>query len=98
MWGSIHTLARKPSWARSICTSKYRYTFYPSGHGWQLVNLEANPHEQKNLVNNPKHASLHLELKDRLMEKIILYLRLICFGLVFTKKTFAKKDLVYGLN
>jgi arylsulfatase A-like enzyme len=59
------------SWARSIRTSRYRYTLYPDGHGEQLFDLEADPDEQKNLVNNPERAALHRELKDRLMEQLI---------------------------
>ena len=59
------------SWARTVCTSRYRYTFYPDGHGEQLFDLDADPHEQKNLVNDPEHTSLRRDLKDRLMEQII---------------------------
>ena len=59
------------SWSRTVRTSRYRYTFYPDGHGEQLFDFEADPHEQKNLVNDPVHAALHRELKDRLMEQII---------------------------
>ena len=59
------------SWSRTVRTSRYRYTFYPDGHGEQLFDLEADPHEQKNLVNDPVHAALHRELKDRLMEQVI---------------------------
>ncbi len=59
------------AWARTVRTSRYRYTFYPDGHGEQLFDLEADPDEQKNLVNEPEHAALRRELKDRLMEQII---------------------------
>ena len=59
------------AWSRTVRTSRYRYTFHPDGHGEQLFDLEADPHEQKNLVNDPEHAALNHELKDRLMEQVI---------------------------
>jgi arylsulfatase A-like enzyme len=59
------------TWARTIRTSRYRYTYYPDGNGEQLFDLEADPDEQKNLVSDPEHSSLRQELKDRLMELII---------------------------
>ena len=34
------------TWARTIRTSRYRYTFYPDGNGEQLFNLEVDPDEQ----------------------------------------------------
>jgi len=59
------------AWARSVRTSKYRYTYYPDGNGEQLFDLEADPDEQQNLACDPEHAALRQELKDRLMEQMI---------------------------
>jgi arylsulfatase A-like enzyme len=59
------------SWARTVRTARWRYTLYPEGNGEQLFDLEADPDEQKNLANDPAHAALRGELRDRLMEQII---------------------------
>ena len=59
------------TWARTIRTDRYRYTYYPDGNGEQLFDIESDPDEQNNLINNPEYASVRQELKDRLMELII---------------------------
>ena len=59
------------TWARTIRTSRYRYTYFADGNGEQLFDLEADPDEQRNLANDPEHSSLRRQLKDRLMELII---------------------------
>jgi len=59
------------SWARSVRTDRYRYTYHPDGNGEQLFDLESDPDEQVNLANDPGHALLKQGLKDRLLEQLI---------------------------
>jgi arylsulfatase len=59
-------------WARSIRTERYRYTLYPCGNGEQLFDLMNDPDEQNNLVADPDHAHTRTELRDQLLELIIL--------------------------
>ncbi len=59
-------------WWVSLCTEKYKYIrWLVPGEIEEMYDLEADPDEQKNLVNDPEHTALHRELKDRLMEQII---------------------------
>ena len=61
----------KPTdWARTVVTSKYRYTYYFHG-GEQLFDLELDPEELCNVVREEMYQSVRQELKDILLEKII---------------------------
>ena len=51
---------------------RYRYTLYPRGNGEQLFDLSVDPGEQTNLAGSPQHAGLRQELRDRLLELIIM--------------------------
>mgnify|MGYP006264247359 CR=1 FL=1 len=59
-------------WARTIRTREWRYTYYPQGHGEQLFDLQADPDEQQNLVGDAAHQATRQELRDQLMDLIIL--------------------------
>ncbi len=59
-------------WARTIRTKEYRYTFYPRGNGEQLFDLWNDSDEQKNLAGSPEHAKVRTDLRDRLMELIVM--------------------------
>ena len=59
-------------WARTIRTERYRYTFYPNGNGEQLFDLQEDPDEQCNLFDDPDHAEARRDLRDRLLELIVL--------------------------
>ena len=59
-------------WARTIRTADYRYTFYPNGNGEQLFDLKNDPDEQRNLFNDPAHADVRRDLRDQLLELIVL--------------------------
>lgn len=59
-------------WARTIRTERFRYTTFPGHNGEQLFDLVSDPDEQKNLPGDPAYASVRQELRDRLMELIIL--------------------------
>ncbi len=59
-------------WARTIRTERYRYTMYPCGNGEQLFDLREDPDEQNNRVADPGHARIRTELRDQLLERIIL--------------------------
>jgi arylsulfatase A-like enzyme len=59
-------------WARTVRTRDARYTLYPRGQGEQLFSLREDPDEQKNLAGDPAYASLRREMRDRLLEEVIL--------------------------
>jgi arylsulfatase A-like enzyme len=58
-------------WARTIRTKSFRYTLYPRG-GDQLFDLHNDLGEQCNLVTDPAYARVRQELRDELLERIIL--------------------------
>ena len=58
-------------WARTIRTDRYRYTLYP-GDGEQLFDLINDPNEQQNLAQNPGSQKTKGELKNELLERIIM--------------------------
>ena len=60
------------NWARSVRTADWRYTHYPSGTGEQLFHLAEDPGEQRNLAADPAHAATRNELRDRLLDLVIL--------------------------
>jgi arylsulfatase len=57
-------------WARTVRTSKFRYTYHPWG-GEQLFDLSQDPDEQHNVVAEPRYADNRHALRDRLMELIV---------------------------
>ncbi len=59
-------------WARTIRTKDWRYTFYPCAGGEQLFNVTEDPQEQDNRIADPPCAALRQELRDRLVETIVL--------------------------
>jgi len=59
-------------WARTIRTKEWRYTYYPMGSGEQLFCLKNDPNEITNLASNEKYYIVKQEMKDKLMELIIL--------------------------
>jgi len=64
--------AHASQWARTVRTKDFRYTFYPDGGGEQLFDLGNDPDEQRNLAADPGHAETRRELRDRLMELIVM--------------------------
>ena len=59
-------------WARTIRTNEWRYTFYPGNNGEQLFWLKDDPDEQHNLAGDAGYTSRRTELRDRLLEEIVL--------------------------
>lgn len=59
-------------WARTVRTARYRYTCYAAGGGEQLFDLSADPDETVNLAAAASHRRVRRDLRDRLMERIIL--------------------------
>ena len=59
-------------WARTIRTRRHRYTFYPCGGGEQLFDLADDPDEQHNLCADPAHADCRRDLRDQLIELIVM--------------------------
>ena len=58
-------------WARTIRTRRFRYTFYPD-NGEQMFDLQDDPDEQHNMVADLDYAQIRQELRDKLMEMIVL--------------------------
>ena len=59
-------------WARTIRTERFRYTFYPSGGGEQMFDLQSDPDELNNLVADPAFAVEREQLRVQLLERVIL--------------------------
>lgn len=72
-------------WARTICTKDWRYTFYPRNTGEQMYSLKNDPDEQTDLSHDPAYASVRTEMRDRLLDQIVLqdfpHTRRDCFSL-----------------
>ena len=52
---------------RSLRTERYRYTEWSEGrHGVELYDHQADPHEWRNLADDPQSAAVVRELKERL--------------------------------
>ncbi|MHC4562800.1 MAG: sulfatase family protein [Planctomycetota bacterium] len=62
----------RSDWARTIRTHQYRYTLYACNNGEQLFDMQADPQEQNNLAGAPAFAGVRQELRDQLMELIIM--------------------------
>jgi len=71
---------------RCIRTGRWKYSVYCppelGGHGWRqaasdtyveeyLYDLEADPHERKNLVADPQHREIRAELAERLKRRMV---------------------------
>ena len=61
-------------WARTIRTKEFRYTFYPGcpGGNDQMFDFRSDPDEQRNIVADPAYAEIRQELRDELIELIVL--------------------------
>ena len=59
-------------WARTVRTPEWRYTMYPGGAGEQLFSLSNDPAEQRNLAGDAGYAKVRGEMRDRLLERVIL--------------------------
>ncbi|HTM50092.1 MAG TPA: sulfatase-like hydrolase/transferase [Bryobacteraceae bacterium] len=66
------TTVRTGYWARSVRTRDWRYSMYPRGEGEQLFDLRNDPHETKNLAADPAYKASRAEMRDRLLEAVIL--------------------------
>jgi arylsulfatase A-like enzyme len=71
---SYNNLARTNTrdWARTVRTAGWRYTLYPEGKGEQLFDLGSDPDETRNLASDPASAEVRAEMRDRLLELVIL--------------------------
>jgi arylsulfatase A-like enzyme len=59
-------------WARTVRTRDWRYTMYPGGQGEQLFRLTDDPDERRNLARAAGVARMRTELRDILLEQVIL--------------------------
>ena len=63
---------QKQRWAapvRMIRTKKWKYNVYIK-HGVELYNLESDPHEMRNLVNDPDYRDIRDEFHEKLVAHI----------------------------
>ena len=60
------------NWARTVRTARWRYTMYPRGNGEQLFDLVDDPDEQVNRAGDPEFAAARTQMRDRLLEALIL--------------------------
>ncbi len=67
-------------WSRSIRWGPWRYVHYPAEmfdgeHFDELYNIENDPHEQHNLINDPDHSQTVEQCRRRLLDWLITTLR-----------------------
>lgn len=64
------TLVAREDWlGRSVRTEQWCYTEWDKGrHGVELYDLQADPHERKNLAHDPARASMVAKLRKLLHE------------------------------
>jgi arylsulfatase len=60
------------NWARTVRTPNWRYTIYPGGNGEQLFSLKDDPAEQRNLARDAGYVKVRSEMRDRLLESLML--------------------------
>jgi arylsulfatase len=72
--GSYNTVwsINPAEWARTVRTHQYRYTMYACDNGEQLFDVQADPQEQSNLIGDPKFEDVRREMRDQLLELIIM--------------------------
>jgi choline-sulfatase len=51
---------------RMIRTDRFKLIHYPQVQRFQLFDLASDPHELKDLIDDPKHAAAAADLKARL--------------------------------
>jgi arylsulfatase A-like enzyme len=59
---------------RAFVTERYKYTVRGGAEGaapWQLFDLEADPYEQENLIDDPDHEEVARELHGHLRERAV---------------------------
>lgn len=59
-------------WARTIVTEEYRYTWYPNHGNEQLFDRKKDRDELVNRAGDAAYAEVKRQLKDRLMEQIVM--------------------------
>jgi arylsulfatase len=52
--------------AKMVRTRRWKYNYYPEGYA-ELYDLQNDPHEMKNLADDPAHREVVFEMKDRLL-------------------------------
>ena len=60
------------NWARTVRTAMWRYTMYPGGNGEQLFDLIEDPNEEINRAGDEQYSGVRQEMRDRLLEEVIL--------------------------
>ncbi len=54
-----------------IRTPRYKYAVDPQARGFLLHDLDADPHEQRNLIGHPAHVATERELREQLFTWLV---------------------------
>ena len=56
--------------AKMVRTRQWKLTYYP-GHGGELYDLVNDPHEERNLIDDPARRGLVAELRQQILDWMI---------------------------
>ena len=69
-YDSLRT-AHYSHWSRTVVTADWRYSWY-ADRAEQLFDLKNDPNELTNLAHDPAYSSIRNEMRDRLLERVIM--------------------------
>ena len=61
----------EPTNTLMLRTERHKYALDQDGESYLLHDLQADPHEQVNLIGHPDHRALEADLRDRLFRRLL---------------------------
>ena len=65
------TVARNnKAFGQSVRTERWRYSEWDAGKSGAILDHDSDPHEMKNLANDPQHAKVVTEMKSLIANRL----------------------------